>query len=133
MRHADHRHHRDGRMGHQHFLDLARVDVETAADDHVLDPVDDEEISVRVAAADVAGVEPPLRIACSVAFGTLVIAFITLCPRTTISPSSPIASGWSCSSTIATSTPMIAWPTLPGIRSESMWLKVATGLVSDRP
>ena len=34
---------------------------------------------------------------------------------------------------IATSTPITGWPMLPGMRSESKWLKVATGLVSDNP
>src|SRR5207249_4214746 len=37
---------------------LARVDVEPAADDHVLRPVDDEVVAVGIARADVAGAEP---------------------------------------------------------------------------
>src|SRR5699024_7245178 len=39
-------------------LDLLRVEVLTAADDHVLDPVDDGEVAVLVEGSDVAGVEP---------------------------------------------------------------------------
>jgi hypothetical protein len=40
------------------LLDLARVDVVAAADDHVLLAVDDEEVAVLVDAGHVARVEP---------------------------------------------------------------------------
>ena len=40
----------DRRVRHQHLLDLARVHVEAAADDHVLLAIDDEEEAVLVAA-----------------------------------------------------------------------------------
>src|SRR5689334_20110310 len=36
VRPADHRAFGDGRMAEQHFLDLARIDVRAAGDDHVL-------------------------------------------------------------------------------------------------
>ena len=42
----------------ERLLDLPRVDVVAAADDHVLHAVDDEEVAVLVAVAEVAGVEP---------------------------------------------------------------------------
>ena len=42
----------------QHLLDLARVDVVAAADDHVFLAVDDEEVAVLVHRGHVAGVEP---------------------------------------------------------------------------
>jgi hypothetical protein len=42
----------------EHLLDLPRVDVVAAADDHVLLAVDDEEVAVRVHLRDVARVEP---------------------------------------------------------------------------
>ena len=42
----------------QHLLDLARIDVVAVADDHVLEPVDDEQIPVVVDVAEVAGREP---------------------------------------------------------------------------
>src|SRR5699024_904495 len=45
----------------QDALDLGAGDVLTARDDQVLQPVDDEEVAVGVAHADVAGVEPPAR------------------------------------------------------------------------
>jgi hypothetical protein len=40
------------------LLDLARVDVVAAADDHLLLAVDDEEVAVVVDLAHVAGAEP---------------------------------------------------------------------------
>ena len=42
----------------EHALDLGAGDVLTAGHDHVLEPVDDVEVPVVVAHADVAGVEP---------------------------------------------------------------------------
>ena len=45
-------------MRHQRPLDLGRVDVEAAADDHVLGPVDEVQEVVVVEVADVAGVVP---------------------------------------------------------------------------
>ena len=42
----------------EHALDLGAGDVLAARHDHVLEPVDDEEVAVVVAHADVAGVEP---------------------------------------------------------------------------
>ena len=48
----------DGGVRHQRLLDLGRVHVEAAGDDHVLGPVDDEQEVVVVEVADVAGVVP---------------------------------------------------------------------------
>src|SRR4051812_15336277 len=45
-------------MRAQHLLDLARIDVVAADDDHVLLAVADVEIAVGVDLADVAGIEP---------------------------------------------------------------------------
>ena len=42
----------------QHALDLGTGDVLAAGDDHVLEPVDDEQVAVLVPNADVAGVKP---------------------------------------------------------------------------
>src|SRR5216684_1855397 len=58
VRHAD-----DRRFGHrgmriEDFFDLARVDVESAAQDHVLLAIDDEVITLVVARGDVARVKP---------------------------------------------------------------------------
>ena len=59
---------RDRRMRHEHVLDLARIHVEAAAQDHVLLAIDDRQIPVGVELADVAGPEPP-RSASAVASG----------------------------------------------------------------
>ena len=47
-------------MPPQHLLDLDGIDVLAAADDHVLQAVDDEECAVVAHAADVAGAEPAI-------------------------------------------------------------------------
>ena len=52
--------HRDRGVPGEHVLDVARVDVEPAADDEVLLAVDDAEVPVAVDRADVAGGEPPV-------------------------------------------------------------------------
>src|SRR3954453_6261638 len=56
--HADHRRLDHRRVLVEHLLDLARVDVVAAADDHVLLAVDDEEVPVLVDLRHVAAVEP---------------------------------------------------------------------------
>src|SRR5690606_16378585 len=58
VRHAHHRRVRDPLVRHEDLFDLARVDAEAAADDHVLGPVDDRVIAVGVAGGDVTGAEP---------------------------------------------------------------------------
>ena len=58
VRPADDRALGDRGVAQQHFLDLARIDVRAAGDDHVLRAVADGEEAVRVQAADVAGVQP---------------------------------------------------------------------------
>ena len=56
--HADDRDLGHGRVLGQDLLDLGRVDVLPAGDDHVLEPVLDEEVAVVVDVPDVAGAEP---------------------------------------------------------------------------
>src|SRR5205823_1193222 len=55
---ADHGGLLDRRVTEQHLLYLAREDLEARDVDHVLHAVDDEEIAVGVAVADVAGMKP---------------------------------------------------------------------------
>ena len=59
MGHADHGGVGHGGMFEQRRLDLDRVHVFTAADDHVLGPVHDVDETVLVDAGDVSGVQPP--------------------------------------------------------------------------
>ena len=58
---------------------------------------------------------------------------MTLWPRMTISPTSPVATSLSSSSTSFISTPAIGVPMDPALRSLSGWLNEATGEVSLRP
>src|SRR5215203_4118189 len=51
---------RDCRVLDQRVLDVAREDVEPAADDQILPAVDDVEVAVRVDIAEVSGVQPPV-------------------------------------------------------------------------
>ena len=55
--HADHRDLTDRRVGEQHVLDLGRVHVEAADDDHVLQPADDAHVAALVHRGEVAGVQ----------------------------------------------------------------------------
>src|SRR5205085_3053985 len=48
----------DRGMGVQVLLDLARIDVLAAADDHVLDTADDVDVALGVHGREVAGVHP---------------------------------------------------------------------------
>ena len=58
VRPPDHRRGDDVRVGEHRVLDIPRIDVDAAADDQVLEPVDDVEVAVGVEPADVAGVQP---------------------------------------------------------------------------
>src|SRR5579884_2165271 len=58
MRAADHRGLGEAGMAQQHLLDLARVDVAAARDDHVLRAVAQGQEAVRVHIAEVAGMQP---------------------------------------------------------------------------
>src|SRR5690606_39779145 len=49
-------------MGGQDRLDLPRIDVLPAADDHVLDAAGDAEVAVLVENAEVTGVQPPVGV-----------------------------------------------------------------------
>ena len=55
---ADHRSVGHRRVGEQERLELGRWDLEALVLDELLEPVDDEEVSLVVDVADVAGVEP---------------------------------------------------------------------------
>ena len=56
---ADHGDLGDPRVPGQDLFDLAGVDVEATADDELLAPPDDPQITVRVELTEVAGAEPP--------------------------------------------------------------------------
>ena len=75
---AGHGHHLDVQhAGHAHeeFLDLARVDVLAAADDHVLDAAGDAHVAVLVHGAQVAGMQPAVRAdGAGRLFGHIVVA-----------------------------------------------------------
>jgi hypothetical protein len=45
-------------MPQQYLLDLARVDIAAAADDHILGPVAQGQKPILVKAAEIAGVQP---------------------------------------------------------------------------
>src|SRR5437588_5914424 len=62
VRHADHLDVLDLRMTIEKFLDLARIDVLAAANDHVLDAPDDVAITLGVDGREVAGMHPARRI-----------------------------------------------------------------------
>ena len=59
---ADHLHVLDVGVGVEELLDLARVDVLPAADDHVLDPADDVAVAVLAHLGEVAGVHPAVGV-----------------------------------------------------------------------
>ena len=61
-RHADHRGIGHRRMAAQHRLEIARVDVEAAGDDHVLLAVEQRQKAIVVEAADVAGADEALAV-----------------------------------------------------------------------
>src|SRR5712691_21235 len=58
VRPADHRHFADFFVREQNFLDLTRIDVGAAGNDHVLGAVLQREVALGVEDADVAGVQP---------------------------------------------------------------------------
>ena len=58
VRDADHRDLRDRRVRRDRVLDLDGVHVLAAGDDHVLHPIDEEEVALLVEVAGVAGVVP---------------------------------------------------------------------------
>ena len=62
VRHAHHLDVGDLRMGVEELLDLPRVDVLAAADDHVLDAADDLDVAVLAHHREVTGVHPAPRV-----------------------------------------------------------------------
>ncbi len=57
---ADDLHIQDARHAEEKFLDLARIDIFAAADDHVLDAAGDTQVAVFIHDAEVAGAQPAL-------------------------------------------------------------------------
>ena len=70
---------RDGRMRHDDFFELARIDVVAAAKDHVFFAVDDREIAFVVHDADVAGVKPAVAKGFGGRLGAFVVALHHVC------------------------------------------------------
>ena len=109
--HADHGDHRDIGDVRQHVLDLARKDVESAADDHVLLAVENEHVAARrrrgrcrrCAASRSSASRRSVP-------GRFQYSAITYGARTQISPGSPVATSWSSSSRILTSHAAIGNP-----------------------
>ena len=60
--HADHRAVHHTVQAGQHLLDLGGVDIEAAADVHVLEPVGDLEIACGIELSDVTGVQPTVAV-----------------------------------------------------------------------
>lgn len=113
---ADHRHQRHRRVANQRLFNLARVDVEPAANDHVLGPIDDEIEAVGVAARQIAGAEPAVFQHLRRRLGTIQIAFHDVVAAYRDLPHLidsvdrlPVASSR------RTSTPQIGWPMEPGL------------------
>src|SRR3546814_17772416 len=59
--HADHRDAGNGRMGRKHILDLGRIDILAARNDHVLSPIDAIITAFLVSARDISRAGPDLR------------------------------------------------------------------------
>ena len=134
VRDTDHGSLGDRRVLIQDFLNLARIDVEPAADDHVLLPVDNVEVAILVDSAEVTGAEP--------AAGDRRSRRLRLTPV----PLHDVVTGDHDLADLAglqfgavgirpraSRTPAIGVPTKPGLRTLSGWLNDATGEVSDSP
>jgi hypothetical protein len=71
-------------------FDLGGIDVLAAGDEHVLDPVDDREVTVLVTDSHVSGAEPASSVkAAAVASGFSEKPGVTLGPLISTSPDSP--------------------------------------------
>jgi hypothetical protein len=121
----------------EHLLDLARVDVEAAAQDEVLLAVDDAQEAALVLGPQIAGAEPAVDDRRRRVVGALVVAGEDVVPADDDLADlavrlSTIASSTS-GSAISTSTPQMGWPIEPGSMPSSRWLTVAVGEVSDSP
>src|SRR6266496_6026430 len=133
MRHPDDRRLGDGRVLVEDLLDLPRVDVVAAADDQVLLAVDDEEVTLLVDPAHIAGVDPAGPDGVLGRLGPVPVALHAVVAWMRISPTSPCGSSLPSSPATRISTPAIGVPIEPALRSRPGWLKEATGDVSDRP
>ena len=71
---ADDRDLAHARVAREHVLDLERVDVLAARDDHVVDPADDPEVAVLVEPAEVAGEVPAVAERLRVGVGPVPVA-----------------------------------------------------------
>src|SRR5260370_3229447 len=78
--HADDGCQAHGRVGHQHLFDFTWVDVEAAANNHILHPVDDVEIALFCAPPDVPGVDPAMAHRFGGGFWAFVIALHHVVP-----------------------------------------------------
>src|SRR5262245_17101704 len=67
-------------MLEQNFVDLARIDVVAADDNHLLLAIDKKQVTVRVVVPDIAGIEPAVADLLPVFFGTVAVAFGELRP-----------------------------------------------------
>src|SRR5687767_5314583 len=67
-------------MGHDHFLELPRINVVTAAKDHVLFAIDDRKITFFVNHADITRMKPASAKCFGGSFRTLVIALHDIRP-----------------------------------------------------
>ena len=100
------------------LLDLDRVDVLAARDDHVLDAIDDRHEAVASTHADVAGRSQPSAVkAASVASSSPQYSRKTLGPRVWISPGSPARSRRPASSRRRTSVKKCGGPEEPPARA----------------
>ena len=97
-------------------LDLLRVDVLAAADDHVLDAVDDPQVAVLVEDADVAGVQPAVGDRLDGVGGPVEIAAHDVGAADDHLAPLACGSGLPTGSTTRISWPGSGSPTVPGFR-----------------
>ena len=135
VRHADDRGQRDRLVGDQHLLDLARVHVEAAADDHVLGAVDDVVEAVLVAAGQVAGAEPAVAHHLGGRLGPVVVALhdVVAADRDLADLVGALDGVPVVVDQLAPRRPRSGMPIEPGRGSRSGSVNVATGEVSDSP
>ena len=86
VRHADGRRLEHGRVGIEDLVHLAGIHLESRDDDHLLLPVDDEEVAVLVHPHDVAGEEPAVTENARGLFRTMPVAVHEIRPAQTELP-----------------------------------------------
>ncbi len=119
----------------QRLLDHARIDIVAAAQDHVLDPVDDEQIAVLVQIADIAGAQRAVDEDLLALARLVPVTGHDLRARAQISPTSPggISRSGLSRSRISMTVPGKGWPAEPPLFSPMIGLQVMIGDASDRP